>query len=308
MNRTRILALLAPVLLILSACGVNAIPTAEETAKAKWADVQNYYQRRADLIPNLVETVRGFARQERDVLTQVTEARASASRITVTPEQLTDPAAMARFAQAGPGTLSCSAARKPIQSARASNFDPDFELDGTATIARAARLQWPRSMPIIPRSAPSRRAGRPSRLRQPASGPLPGRRGRPARSDGQFRQQPVAAGARVKGVAALVASLVLLGCDVPARPPATQANAEWPAQRPSDRPLPALTGRVVDGAGLLSPAGGTADRGSGALERRTTDQLSSSPCPRSEGRSIEDFGLSLGNHWASARTTRTMAC
>lgn len=100
MNRTRILAILAPIAIFLTACGVNSIPTAEENAKAKWADVQNYYQRRADLIPNLVETVRGFANQEREVLTQVTEARASATRITVTPEQLTDPAAMSRFAQA----------------------------------------------------------------------------------------------------------------------------------------------------------------------------------------------------------------
>jgi LemA protein len=100
-NRTRILtAIVMPVLLFLTACGVNSIPTAEENAKAKWADVQNYYQRRADLIPNLVATVRAAAAQERNVLREVTEARASATRITVAPEQLTDPAAMARFAQA----------------------------------------------------------------------------------------------------------------------------------------------------------------------------------------------------------------
>jgi LemA protein len=89
-----------PVLFFLTACGVNSIPTAEENAKAKWADVQNYYQRRADLIPNLVATVRAAATQERTVLREVTEARASATRITVAPEQLTDPAAMERFAAA----------------------------------------------------------------------------------------------------------------------------------------------------------------------------------------------------------------
>jgi len=100
-NRTRILtAILMPVLLFLTACGINSIPTAEENAKAKWADVQNYYQRRADLIPNLVATVRAAAAQERNVLREVTEARASATRITVAPEQLTDPAAMERFAAA----------------------------------------------------------------------------------------------------------------------------------------------------------------------------------------------------------------
>jgi LemA protein len=95
-----VLALVMPVLFFLTACGVNSIPTAEENAKAKWADVQNYYQRRADLIPNLVATVRAAATQERTVLREVTEARASATRVTVTPEQLTDPAAMERFAQA----------------------------------------------------------------------------------------------------------------------------------------------------------------------------------------------------------------
>jgi LemA protein len=112
-TRTRILtAIVMPVLLFLAACGVNSIPTAEENAKAKWADVQSQYQRRADLIPNLVATVQGYANQERNVLTAVTEARANATRITVSPEQLTDPAAMQRFAEAQ-GRL--SAAIIPLQ-------------------------------------------------------------------------------------------------------------------------------------------------------------------------------------------------
>jgi LemA protein len=100
MNRTRLYALLAPLLLLVSACGINSVPAAEEEAKARWADVQNDYQRRADLIPNLVATVRAAAAQERAVLREVTEARASATRVTVTGEQLRDPAAMARFAEA----------------------------------------------------------------------------------------------------------------------------------------------------------------------------------------------------------------
>jgi len=100
-TRTRILtAIVMPVLLFLTACGINSIPTAEENAKAKWADVQSQYQRRADLIPNLVATVQGYASQERNVLREVTEARASATRVTLSPEQLTDPAAMQRFAEA----------------------------------------------------------------------------------------------------------------------------------------------------------------------------------------------------------------
>jgi LemA protein len=93
--------LIAPVALAsLSGCGVNTIPTAEEEAKAAWANVQNQYQRRADLIPNLVESVRGAAAQERNTLREVTEARARATQITLSPEQLRDPEAMRAFSEA----------------------------------------------------------------------------------------------------------------------------------------------------------------------------------------------------------------
>ncbi|MEH3101321.1 LemA family protein [Sphingomonas adhaesiva] len=92
----------APVMLALplAACGLNSVPTAEETAKARWADVQNEYQRRADLIPNLVSTVKGYARQESDVLTRVTEARAGAGRIRLSGNDLTDPAKVQQFERA----------------------------------------------------------------------------------------------------------------------------------------------------------------------------------------------------------------
>ena len=94
-------AFLAPVAIVsLSACGINSIPTAEEDAKAKWANVQNQYQRRADLIPNLVESVKGAAAQERNVLREVTEARAKASQITLSADQLRDPEALRAFSQA----------------------------------------------------------------------------------------------------------------------------------------------------------------------------------------------------------------
>ncbi len=84
----------------LSGCGVNTIPAKEETAKARWADVESAYQRRADLIPNLVATVKGYAKQEKDVLVEVTNARAKATSITVDPSKLSDPAAVANFDQA----------------------------------------------------------------------------------------------------------------------------------------------------------------------------------------------------------------
>ena len=101
MTFDRRLALLASLAAVsLAGCGINSVPTAEENAKAKWANVQADYQRRADLIPNLVATVKGFAKQEKDVLTQVTEARASATRITLAPGDLTDPAKVQAFQNA----------------------------------------------------------------------------------------------------------------------------------------------------------------------------------------------------------------
>jgi len=86
--------------LMLSACGVNNVPTLEEAAKAKWSEVQNQYQRRADLVPNLVETVKGYAKQEQDTLTKVVEARAAATSIKVDADTITDPEKFKQFQQA----------------------------------------------------------------------------------------------------------------------------------------------------------------------------------------------------------------
>ncbi|KAB2943707.1 MAG: LemA family protein [Hyphomicrobium sp.] len=100
------IAMLAPLVgILVSGCGINTIPTYEEQAKAKWSDVQNQYQRRADLIPNLVETVKGFAQQERAVLEAVTNARARATSIQVNADTITDPEAFKKF-QAAQAQLS----------------------------------------------------------------------------------------------------------------------------------------------------------------------------------------------------------
>jgi LemA protein len=98
--RIRSLGIVALLALFTAGCGVNAIPTYEEQAKAKWGEVQNQYQRRSDLIPNLVETVKGFAQQERDVLTAVVEARAKATQIRIDASQITDAEALKRFQDA----------------------------------------------------------------------------------------------------------------------------------------------------------------------------------------------------------------
>lgn len=102
MSWTAISRVKAPLLVLLAAltlagCGINAIPTEEERAKAAWSEVLNQYQRRSDLIPNLVETVKGYAAQEKEVLTQVVEARAKATSIQVNASTITDPAQFKQF-------------------------------------------------------------------------------------------------------------------------------------------------------------------------------------------------------------------
>lgn len=103
MDVIRRLALTIAPALLLAGCGINSIPTAEENAKARWADVETEYQRRADLIPNLVKTVEAAAIQERTVLVQVTEARAKATSVRLGADDLTDPAKFERFEAAQNG-------------------------------------------------------------------------------------------------------------------------------------------------------------------------------------------------------------
>ncbi|WP_426267906.1 LemA family protein [Sphingomonas sp. LHG3443-2] len=98
MTTLRRLGLLAPLAaLSLAGCGLNSVPTAEENVNANWGDLQSEYQRRSDLIPNLVNTVKGAAQQEKSVLVEVTEARAGANRIQLSPADLSDPAKVSAF-------------------------------------------------------------------------------------------------------------------------------------------------------------------------------------------------------------------
>src|SRR3954468_1420202 len=97
-------------LLLLTGCGYNQMQSTDEQIKAAWAEVVNQYQRRADLIPNLVNTVKGYAQQEKDVLLGVTNARAKVGSIQATPELLNDPQAFAKF-QAAQGELTGALSR-----------------------------------------------------------------------------------------------------------------------------------------------------------------------------------------------------
>ncbi|HXY90268.1 MAG TPA: LemA family protein [Xanthobacteraceae bacterium] len=132
----------------LAGCGVNAIPTEEERARAAWSEVLNQYQRRSDLIPNLVETVKGFAQQERDVLTQVTEARAKATQVKVDASTLTDPEAFKRFQDAQAqlsgvlGRLLAVSERYPDLKSNQNFLTLQAQLEGTENRIAVARRDY----------------------------------------------------------------------------------------------------------------------------------------------------------------------
>ena len=143
-------ALLAVVLMALglSGCGYNTIPALEEQAKAKWADVQNQYQRRADLIPNLVATVQGYAKQEKDVLTSVVEARAKATSVRVDASQLTDPEKVKQFQDAqnqlsgALGRLLAVSEAYPDLKSNANFLALQSQLEGTENRVAVARRDY----------------------------------------------------------------------------------------------------------------------------------------------------------------------
>ena len=205
MNRNRLLTvLMVPVAAAsLSGCGVNSIPTAEENVKARWADVQADYQRRANLIPNLVATVKGAAASEQNILVGVTEARANATRVTVTGDQLSDPEAMANFADAqNRVTLSLQRLQEAYPQLQSQgNFKSLIDqLEGTEnriTIAirdyNSAVQAYNTAHPHLP--GRDRRQGL---LRRQADGALPGDHAQcRSRADGQLRHQyqPLSGGA-----------------------------------------------------------------------------------------------------------------
>jgi LemA protein len=134
--------------LLVSGCGVNNIPTYEEQTKAKWSEVQNQYQRRADLIPNLVETVKAYAKQERDVLTAVTEARARATAIQATPELVNNPEAFQKFQEAQAqlsgalGRLLAVSERYPELKSNQNFLALQAQLEGTENRIAVARRDY----------------------------------------------------------------------------------------------------------------------------------------------------------------------
>ena len=148
MSRTGITFALVGLSLILSGCSFNVIPMLEEVAKARWAEVQNQYQRRADLIPNLVATVQGYAKQEREVLTGVVEARARATQIKVDASQLTDPEKVKAFEDAqnqltgALGRLLAVSENYPNLKSNANFLALQSQLEGTENRIAVARRDY----------------------------------------------------------------------------------------------------------------------------------------------------------------------
>lgn len=163
-RRTRLLLVALGSAMLLSGCGYNALNAGDEEIKAAWSEVVNQYQRRADLIPNLVRTVEGFAEQEREVLIGVTEARSRVGSIEVSPEMISDPAALQRF-QTAQGELSSALSRLLVTVERYpelksdQNFrDLQAQLEGTENriaVARNRFIESVREYNTVVRSFPT---------------------------------------------------------------------------------------------------------------------------------------------------------
>ena len=152
MMRRLSLAGICAAVLLLSGCGYNTMQSQDEQVKSAWSEVLNQYQRRADLIPNLVNTVKGYAAQEQQVLTEVTNARASVGSIKATPELINDPQAFAKF-QAAQGQLQSALSRLLVVAENYPNLKSDqnfrdlqAQLEGTENRITVARNRYIKSV------------------------------------------------------------------------------------------------------------------------------------------------------------------
>lgn len=162
--RSLLLTLLASLTLFLTGCGYNTLQAQDEAVKAAWSEVLNQYQRRADLIPNLVNTVKGYATHEKDVLTEVTNARANVGSVKVDASTIDDPEAFAKFQQAQ-AQMGSALSRLLVVSENYPNLKADqnfrdlqAQLEGTEnriTVARNRYIQAVQAYNITVRSFPS---------------------------------------------------------------------------------------------------------------------------------------------------------
>ena len=289
--------------LTVSGCGYNTIPTLEEQAKARWADVQNQYQRRADLIPNLVETVKGYAAQEKSVLTAVVEARAKATQIKIDASQLTDPDKLKAF-QDAQNQLTGALGRLLAVTRELSRSEIQRQFPGAAVAARRHREPHRRRAARLHRRGarlqhgaahlPDPDLGEVLLLRQQADGGIhgdggfgqaaagevlmaPGRRSGAARPAGR-RPGPLARSAITAWSAAglvLCLALSALAFD-----------------------FPPLTGRIVDQAGVIkSGTRGDLEEMLKGLEDKSGIQLVVATVKSLQGSDIETYANQLFRFW-----------
>ena len=283
-------ALLAVLLGVsLAGCGVNNIPTQEEAAKAKWSQVLNQYQRRADLIPNLVETVKGYAKQEAQVLEAVVSARARATSVQLPADVLTNPDAFKKFQDAQSqlsgalGRLLVVTEAYPELKSNQNFLALQSQLEGTENRISVARRDYIeavqayntelKTFPGVIWASTLYKAT--SRWRRSPS---------PKRPSARRRSSSSAAPARNKQCNAKVLAILALLCAFVA--PAAAFD------------FPLLDGRVIDEAHLLDPwKKGALENKLANLEAQTSRQLMVVTLASARGMTVDAYGLELRKHW-----------
>ena len=296
------LLVLLLVLPLLSACGFNTIPTAEEKAKAAWSEVLNQYQRRADLIPNLVETVKGYASHEKEVLEGVIEARAKATQVTVSPETLSDPEAFKKFQESQSGLtgalgrLLAIVENYPDLKANQNFLALQAQLEGTENriaVARRDYIEAVREYNTTLRTFPSVLwASLWFTSNEPFQNFTVERRQDPD-TEGRFQLRR--------------AALATFGCPSPMRCQyrslVRSSSASRIAWLPSPFPasaadLPKLTGRVVDTADMIDPASEAAlVQKLAAFQAKGSDQVVVATIDLLDGEAIEPYANRLFRAW-----------
>ena len=292
LSRLRSLAVVALIAVSVSSCGYNVIPTKEEAAKAAWAEVQNQYQRRSDLVPNLVATVQGYAKQEKDVLTQVTEARAKATAIHVDANDLTDPEKVKALQQAQAqlsgalGRLLAVSENYPDLKSNQNFLALQSQLEGTENriaVARQGLYRRGAGLQHLAQDLPDRDLGADRVPRYEADGPLHRGGGGAGCAEGEVLIRRGAPNASL--LAARAAAVLFVALWVRRR--------LWAAAN-----FPALTGRVVDTAHILSPVTiADLERKLADLEQKSGIQLVVATVPSLEGQEIEPYANELFRAW-----------
>ena len=299
LNRLRAFAVLALIAVSVSACGYNVIPTKQEAANAAWAEVQNQYQRRADLVPNLVATVQGFAKQEKDVFVQVTEARAKATSIHLDANDLTDPAKVkalqdAQNALSGAlGRLLAVSENYPELKSNANFLALQSQLEGTENRIAVARRDYIASVQDFNttlQDLPERALGADGVPLDQAAGSVHRRFRSPGGAEGEvLTRQRESLHARLRPRASFVWPQALV---------VALLAALWASAALAAANFPPLTGRVVDQANILSPVTkADLERKLADLEQKSRIQLVVATVPSLDGEEIEPYANGLFRAW-----------